>query len=213
MGVNMFYNYSNFKLCKKENFVAITADVECILERMEDDNIWKHQSCDFMWKIVSDKLPLLNQDLYHIVTTKILNHNAVTDYKKIWKLGGFKECGAFDGHYDCKNGRIYFGIYKGSFLSNQKAEIKEVSLFVSQNTDIPFENVFSVFKKHCFDGDQEEKNLIVTCFHLMDVMNALDENSIIIYNSPVLAKIYIFGKEIEKKFNDIDLPRANIIER
>ena len=87
MEVDMYYNYSNFKLYKKKNFIVIEADAECVLENITDDIMWKREKCKCIENIVNNKLTLSKSVPYHIVTIKISNYNAVTDYKKIWKLG------------------------------------------------------------------------------------------------------------------------------
>ena len=212
MEINMFYNYSNFKLNKKKNFIVIEAEVERVLENITDDGIWKREKCKCIENIVNNKLTLSKNDLYHIVTIKVSNYNAVTDYKKIWRLGDFREIGDFDGYYDCGNNRVYFGIYKNA-SSFDEGEVEEVKLFVSNSTEIPFEKIFSIFKEHCFDGERDEDGLINTCLHLINVLSNIDKDSIIVYNSLFYPKIFVFGEGIEKKFDNVDLPNTNIVER
>lgn len=211
MEVDMYYNYSNFKLYKKKNFIVIEADAECVLENITDDIMWKREKCKCIENIVNNKLTLSKSVPYHIVTIKISNYNAVTDYKKIWKLGNFREIGNFDGYYDCGNNRVYFGIYKNA-SSYEEGKVEEVKLFIPNSTEIPFEKIFSIFKEHCFDGGRDEVGLINTCLHLIKVMANIDKDSIVVYNSLLYPKIFAFGGGIEKKFDDADLPKTNIVE-
>lgn len=205
----MYCKYFNFKLFRKKNFVEIKSDVECILESIEDDFIIEYQKPQFLIDIIHDKLSFCNCDQYYIYVLKVPCYNRITDYKKIWKLGGFTEKGLFDGYYDCKNERIYFGVSKGELPHTPNVSLDMVTLSVPNDTEFSIEKVFEVFKNNCFYTNKDKQEIIDTLTQLQCSVS----NSIIIYEVPHQVEIYLFGHNIENKFNLSDLPTTEVIER
>ena len=203
----MFYIYRNFRLQKEEDFAAIEADAECVLENAADDAVREHSRCDCIGKIVCDKLSLSGKKLYRIFILEIPNPNAVTDYKKIWGLGGFREKGIFDGYYDGEGERIYFGISAAAPVHGSVAE--EIELFVSEGAKADPEKIFSLFEGLRFRSGQDERALTEVCRRLAEQTAA--DGGIVVYNSPYLPKIYAFGKGTEK-LDTADLPAADVVE-
>ena len=204
----MYYKYFNFKLNKGKNIVELQADEICVLENIKDDTILGYKKPRCLMAIVNKKLSVSNINQYSIYILKKTVYNRITDYKKIWKLGGFEEKGLFDGYYDSENGRVYLGICKEKKANESNTFLYHVTLMVPSKIDFSFEQVFNVFKKNCFYVDKEKQVIIDTLFQLQKLI----KNSIVIYEYPHRAEICIIGQHIESKFMFSDLPTSEIIE-
>lgn len=204
----MYYKYHNFTLLKGKNFVILQADEECVLEKFEDDFNFGYKQCDLLKSIIYKKCLDQNYVQYHIYTLKTSLHNSLTDYKKIWKLGKFQQCGKFDGYYDLETARVYFGIGDGSELPFSNAFLNQVTLLVPIGEEICFLEIFNVFKENFFNSNLDENKI----FEALKELQQKIRNSIAIYEFPHQAKIVILGQLVEEKFDVLDLPQTDIIE-
>lgn len=67
----MYNKYFNFKLFKKQNFVGLSADEICVLEKEEDDFIFEYKKPDCLLDIIRKKLCFQNFEQYCICTLKV----------------------------------------------------------------------------------------------------------------------------------------------
>ncbi len=186
----------------------LQADEECVLEKIKDDSIFGYRQCNLLKSIIYKKLASINYVQYHIYTLKVSFHNCLTDYKKIWGLGGFQHRGKFDGYYDLGTERVYFGINDGSETPFSNCFLGQVVLLIPASEEVHYSEIFNIFKENFFCDNLNEKKIL----EILKVLQKKKENSIVIYEFPHQAKIVILGQAIEEKFNDSDLPQTDIIE-
>ena len=204
----MYSKYTNFRLLKKHNFVELNADEICVLENEADDSIFEYKKPCCLINIVNKKLSLSNLYGFHIVTLKVNSPNRITDYRKIWNLAGFAKQGLYDGNYNCIDGRIYLGVYKDELPSFMDDRVNIISLYLPVDVDC-FDNILHVFEVNGFTSYHEHRNLIKT---LKDLQKSF-AHSIVIFEFPKQAKVYVIGQGIENRFADSDIPKMEIIEK
>ena len=205
----MYYRYYDFTLQKHKDFIEISAIEECELENIDDDNIREHRSRNCLQSIINHGLTLSDYDSYSIFTFKSPYHNSVTDAKKVWRLGGFDRSGFFDSFYNLDNYRIYFGICKNpTKYMEDISSLNKVSLYIPQGDNLSVTKIFDIFKSTCFNAYSSIQDVVKT----LSLLHISIEKGIIIYECPFIAKVYVFGKDIQNK-NTFCLPKGEIIER
>ena len=204
----MYNIYSNFKLSKNKDLVEICADEICSLENKDDDFVFEYKRPRCLMEIVNKKLSLFNLRKYYILTLKVSMPNRLTDYKKIWGLAGFAKHGIYDGSYDCADGRIYFGVYEGNLPQFNNDQVNIILLCLPYDLKYSFNDVIRILAKNVFGSSQSEQELLKTLQCLQKTIN----QSIVVFEIPKQAKVYVLGRGVENGISCTDLPKSEIIE-
>lgn len=205
----MYNKYLNFKLLKRNDLVELSADEICVLENKEDDFIFQSKKPDCLMGIVNKKLSLFNLNKYYICTLNVSSPDRLTDHKKIWKLAGFEKPGIYDGSYNCEKERIYFGIFKDFLPGFTNDQVNIILLYLATGIEGYFDKIVYALEKNGFRSYQEKQSLI-------DTLNCLQkavDHSIVVYEFPKQAKVYVLGQGVENKFSYNDLPKGEITEK
>ena len=210
VGINMYIIYKNLRLNKEKNFVTISAEGFMILESIEDEGLIGNNFPKFLHKLIESKFPEDKYATYNIYTLSLIHYNKVTDYKKIWKLANFETIGLYDNHYDGDNGRIYFGISKGSPHLDISILTGKISIFVPKEVALVPEDIFELFAKNTFDISLDREKH----YSVLSSLQKLVPKAIVVYklhndgNS-----LNIYGDNVAQLFNEEDLPLSEVIER
>ena len=205
----MLFEYYDFNIIKKGNFVRLSAQEHLILESAEDDNNLFHKRCGVLFELIQKKLSLDQYAIYNIYTLNVPSFNRITDHKKIWKLGGFETSGIFDGHYDCKDGRIYFGIFEGCPSTVPHPLVNQVAMYLPKGKRLNAELVFEFFAERQLNLSNANADSI----EVLSFLQSAIEDSLLLYERPASTDIFLLGKDLELKFDSSDLPKTNIVER
>lgn len=206
----MYKVYSNFQLNKEKDCVKISVDSLLVLENKEDDDLVVIGYPKYFDDITELKFPVDKYENYNIYILNVTNPSRITDYKKIWKLGGFGTNGLYDNYYDGDSGRIYFGITKNYPQFKSSVWMKNISILVPKDTQLPFESIFDFFAENKFDDGCDSKKQD----YILSSISKYVKNSIVV-NKVLSNGIYLnlYGDKIEQKFDVSELPKIDIIER
>lgn len=203
----MYNIYNNFQLKKDNNFVKVSADSLLVLENIEDENCIDIHFPKFLLNLLESKVQTKNYDIYNVYTLNIDKPTRITDYKKIWKLGGFDSEGLYDNFYEGDNGRIYFGISKNHPKFNKSVWMGTVSILMPKEDNLPFDIIYNIFALYkfdiCFNNEKQD-------FVLSNVQKKI--NKAIIINK-LSTSLNIYGDNIDQRFELSDLPLSDVIER
>lgn len=210
----MYSVYNNFQLHKDKDCVKIFADRLLVLESEEDEQNLGIDFPKYLNNLLELKFPVDKYEKYNLYFLMVNNPNRITDYKKIWKLGGFDSNGLYDNFYVVDSGRIYFGITKKDPKFAMSVWMKKISILIDKE-QIPrdiqfiFESIFNFFAINKFGYN----------FNIDRYDDALKNISKIVKNSVVVHKIFankvglnLYGDGIEQKFDLSELPKNDIIE-
>ena len=206
----MYTTYKNFQLKKEKDFVKISVDSFIELEKIEDEWLISYKFPEFLEGLIKTKFPIKKYDVYNIYTVNVVNYNRISDYKKIWKLGGFEANGLYDNYYEGKNGRIYFGIIKGYTQFKCSVLMGNITIFISKEDSLPTEKIFNLFAKNQYDISlNKEKHILV-----LPDLQKLIKNSIVVHKIHAdNISLNIYGNNIEQNFDMSDLPLSDVIEK
>ena len=203
----MYNIYNNFQLKKETNRVKLSADSLIVLENIEDDNFISIQFPKCLFNIFESKVQTNNYDIYNVYTLNIDKPTRITDYKKIWKLGGFDSDGLYDNYYEGDNGRIYFGISKNYPQFQKSILMGTVSILIPKEEHLPFDSIYNIFAINKYDiyfnNDKQD-------FVLSNLQKLI--NRAIIINK-LSTSLNIYGDNIDQKFDVSDLPFGDVVER
>ena len=203
----MYNIYNNFQLKKDKDRVQLSADSLFVLENIEDDNLISIHFPKCLLNIFESKVQTSNYDIYNVYTLNIDKPTRITDYKKIWKLGGFDSDGLYDNFYEGDNGRIYFGIKKNYPLFQKSVLMGTVSILVPKGDNLPFEIIYNIFAINKYDifFNNEKHDFVLSS------LQKLINQSILI--NKLSTSLNLYGDNINQRFDLSDLPLGDVIEK
>jgi hypothetical protein len=205
----MYNAYNNFQLSKENDRVKISCDSLLVLESKEDDEMISIKFPKCLHNLFESKFPTDKYDIYNVYTLKVANPNKITDYKKIWELGGFDTDGLYDNLYDVDGGRIYFDITK-NIHSLIVVFGWEIFQYYYLNIILPFEDIFNLFVRNKYDISFKKE---MHDYFLSSLQKLIKESVIIDKISATRSSLNIYGDNVGQKYDVSELPKVDIIER
>ena len=198
----MYKLYKNFHLDKKSDHIKLSVEGIKVLEKEDDDFISDCKVPKFFDELIEKYLSLDNFHGYSIFTLCVSNHNKISDYKKIWKLGGYDKKGIYEGFYDTNNGRIYFGIVDTPTVDVSNILVDKIVFYIPQEKELPMYKIFDIFSRNSFTVKDNEKKF--EC--VLSELQKLEKDSIVIYKTQT--ELNIFGNLINQKFDVSAFPKT-----
>lgn len=192
--------FDNFIMAKSRNYLELFADVVVCFDKIGEENF--ELGVPDCWSLeILKKLNINCFDLYFIYG-KILPHgkyNKRTDYQKIWGLRHVEK-GEFDNWYDISEGRVYFGIKKGSDSETFLNETASVVILIPVGNKPEFNIIFNCFKDTEFDFTKGKGQETFGAFEKL-----FPDAIVLQYCITERASLSIWGNGVESLFDDIDV--------